>query len=188
MSSLAGNRGYTGQVSKLRGTGFNQVSVPTMSPEQMQLFQQMFSGASPGIQGGLGQLSQLASGGSPEFWEQMEAPAWRQFGEAQGQLASRFSGMGLGARKSSGFNNAASGMSADLAERLQANRLGLQQNAIRDLLGLGENLLNKNPYDTFLMPKKKSAWQELLGSASGGFGGLLGQFGGLGLLKKMRLF
>lgn len=152
---------YTGQVSKVKGTGYNQVSTPTMSPEQMQLFSSMMGGSAPGISSGLNNMSQMAQGGSPEFWEQLEQPAWNDFNKAQGQLASRFSGMGMGGRKSSGFSNASGGMAGEFSQKLQSRRMQMQQQAIKDLLGLGRELFSKDSYDTQFIPQKKSFWEEM---------------------------
>lgn len=177
----------TPTVSSLKGTGYNQIQFPRLSSEQQQLFSQVMGGASPGITAGLGNLSQLAAGGSPEYWKQLEAPAMRQFGELQGDIASRFSGAGTGARRSSGFQNTMGGASADLAERLQSQRLGLQQNAISQLMGLYGNLMGTEMYDTYLTPEKKklSKWRQLLGAGlpigGGILGGLLGGPMGAGL-------
>lgn len=168
----------TPTLSKLSGTGYKQLNLPTKSPEQMEMFRQLMGGAQGGIGPALGQISDLAGGGSPEMWQQLEAPAMRQFGELQGGLASRFSGMGGGARRSSGFQNTLGGASTDLAERLQSQRLGLQQSAQQQLLGLYQNLLGQDLFSTGLIPKKKPFWQELLGSASGGMGQGLGMLSG----------
>jgi hypothetical protein len=170
--------GSTGKASGLKGTGYKQVSTPNLSPEQMQLFQQLLGGSQGGIGAGLENLSGLAGGGQSQF-EQLEAPAMRQFQGLQGQLASRFSGMGSGARRSSGFQNASSGAATDLAERLQGQRLGLQQSAISQLLGLSNSLLGTSLSDNFLIPKKKSFLQELLGGLSGGLGQAGGSLAGL---------
>jgi hypothetical protein len=186
MTSLTGFRGgnaSTGSASGLKGTGYNQVSMPRLNPDQMQLFQQLLVGSSGGLQAGLSNLSQQAAGGSEDYWKQLEAPAMRQFGELQGQIASRFSGAGMGGRKSSGFNNAQSGAAAGLSEQLQSNRLGLQQSAIRDLLGLSHTLLGTDTQDNFLIPKKKPWWQDLLSGLGGAAGQAGGMFGGLGLGK-----
>ena len=78
--------------------------------------------------------------------------------------------MGSGARRSSGFQNTVTNAGTDLAERLQGKRMGLQQNAIEQLLGIGGKLLGTNLSDNYLIPKKKPFWQELLGSAAGGIG------------------
>lgn len=179
MSSFAGP---TGRSSGLKGTGYKQVSMPTMSPEQSQLFSQLIGGAGQGLGGGgLDYLSKLAAGGSPEMWEQLEAPAMRQFGGLTGQLASRFSGMGSGARRSSGFQNVMGEAGADLSERLAGQRMGLQQQAIRDLMGLSQSLLGQKTFESALIPKEMPFWKQLLGSAipglaqgASGFGGMAG--------------
>jgi hypothetical protein len=164
MTSMIGSTGMsrTGAVSGQNMTG-NQIpkgykagQMQQFTPEQMQLFQQMFGNLGPDSF-----LSRLA-GGDQSMFEQMEAPALRQFGELQGQLGSRFSGMGTGARRSSGFQNTTNQAASDFAQQLQSNRLGLQRQAIGDLMGMSNQLLNQRPYEQFLMKKQKPWWQELL--------------------------
>jgi hypothetical protein len=161
----------TPTVSKIKGTGYSQLQTPTMSPQQQQLFSQLFQGGQAGLTGGLNHLNQQAAGGNEEYWQQQEAPALRQFNELQGGLASRFSGMGSGARRSSGFQNTINSSTTDLAERLQGQRHGLQQNAIKQLMDLYGSLMGTNTFDTAFLEnkqKKRPFWQELLGSAAGG--------------------
>ena len=150
----------------------------------MQLFQQLLGGASGGIGSGLEHLSKLA-GGDQSYFDQLEAPALRQFGAVQGNLASRFSGMGSGARRSSGFGNTTSAAGQELSESLQSQRLGMQQNAISELLGLSQNLLGQQPYENYLQKKELSPLEELLAAFSGGFGSSAGQAGGSALMKKL---
>jgi hypothetical protein len=125
-------------------------------------------------------LSRLA-GGDPQLFEQMEAPAFRQFQALQGNIASRFSQ--AGARKSSGFQNTINQASQDFAAELQSRRMDYQRQAMGDLRGLYEEILGQRPYEQFIIqnaPKKPSFFQKLLGGSSSvagaGFGGL---FGGL---------
>lgn len=173
-------------VSKLKGTGYNRITMPTLNPQQMELFNQLYGGSKQGIGAGLDQLTQQAQG-TPDYWKQLEAPALRQFGELQGNIASRFSGMGSGARRSSGFQNTLGGASADLAERLQAQRTGLQQNAISQLLGIGNQLLGTSTFENSLIPKQKPWWQELISSAVPGISQGLGTAGSFGAMKKFGL-
>lgn len=156
----------TGQPAGLKGTGYQQVQ--TYTPEQMQLFQQMFGHTAPG-----GYLSRLAGGDQSQF-EQLEAPALRQFQGLQGQLASRFSGMGTGARHSSGFQNTANQAATDFAQQLQSQRMGIQRQALQDLMGMSGQLLGQSPYA--LTPEKRPFWQELLLSLAGGTGDFLSRF------------
>jgi hypothetical protein len=163
---MYGGSGLTPSSSKsLKKAGYEQVTTPRFTPEQMQLFQKLIGGSMGGIEAGLGNLSRLASGDESMFGE-LEAPALRQFGAVQGNIASRFSGAGSGSRRSSGFANTMTGASQSLAEQLQSQRMGLQQNAIQQLLGLGGSLLGQQPYESSLIPRKKPLWQDLLSHAS----------------------
>lgn len=151
--------------------GYKAGSVQNFTPEQMNLFKSLFSHVSP-----QSFTSQLASG-QPEAFEQMEAPALRQFNALQGNIASRFSGMGSGARNSSGFQNTLSSASSNFAQDLASRRQELQRQALMDLMGISESLLNQRPYEQFLVPKKKSFFESILGGASSGLGTLGGLFG-----------
>lgn len=149
-------------------SGYRKGSVQQFTPEMMQFFQQLMSQLGPDSF-----LSRLA-GGDESMFEEMEAPAWRQFQEAQGDLSSRFSDMGMGARGGSGFKNAANQQSSDFAMNLQAQRLALRNQAIKDLQGMGNQLLGQKPYENFLVEKKKksgSGWGSLIGAGIGGAGG-----------------
>jgi hypothetical protein len=175
-TGLTSGFGPTGVIPGLKSMGMRQVNLPTKNQGQMDLLNQLLSSTQSGLgQGGLQSLSGLASG-RPESFEAMERPAFRQFAGLQGSLASRFSGMGSGARQSSGFQNTMGEAGVDLAERLAGNRQNLQQNALKQLLGLSESLLGQSTFDSFLTPiqKKKKLWQKLLGpgiSLAGGVGG-----------------
>lgn len=186
---ITGYQGPTGASASRKATGGNVIpkgyergQLQQFTPEQMQLFKQMF--------GNLGPDSFLAklAGGDQSMFEQLEAPAMRQFQGLQGQLASRFSGMGTGARNSSGFQNTANQATSDFAQQLQSQRMGLQNQAIRDLMGMSNQLLGQRPTEQFLAPKKKPWWQELLGSLGGGVSQGLGTAGSLWGLGKLGMF
>jgi hypothetical protein len=149
-------RGPTGKTGNVTPKGYRLGQTQQFTPEQMQLFQQMFSHVGPDSF-----LSRLASGDESQF-EQLEAPALRQLGEFQGGLASRFSGMGLGARRGSGHQLAQGQLASDFAQQLQSNRLGLQRQAIQDLAGLSQSLLGQRPYETSLIKKQMPFWKQLL--------------------------
>lgn len=134
------------------------------SPEQMQLFQHLFSQLGPESF-----LSKLA-GGDESTFQQMEAPALKQFSALQGGLASRFSGMGMGARHSSGFQNTATQANSDFAQALQAQRTGLQQQALEDLMRYSQMLFAQQPY---ALREKREKQQSGRGSLIGAGGGAL---------------
>lgn len=156
--------GPTGKASGLSGTGYKQVTMPTQNANQQQLTQLLhglLGQQGGGFQKGLSQLAGMAGGDQSQF-EQMEAPALRQFGALQGNIASRFSGMGSGARQSSGFQNTMGEAGASLAEQLASKRMGYQQQALQQLLGISESLLGRPTFQSGFVPKKKPFWQELL--------------------------
>lgn len=184
-TSLGGPAGYgnaTGSSNALKGTGYRQVQTPNFTPEQSQLFQQLFSNVSPGSFTG-----RLASGDQSQF-QQLEAPAQKQFGEQLGQIASRFSGSGLGGRRSSGFSNATSSAAADFAERLQAQRMGIQRQAIQDLMGMSNQLLAQRPFENNYFKEQLPVWQQMLAGLGGGAGQFISGAGNLGAAKAFGLF
>lgn len=150
--------------------GYQTGSVQQFTPEQMQLFQSLFSHLSPGSY-----LSRLA-GGDESIFRDIEAPAWKQFGEAQGQNASRFSGFGMGARNGSGFQNSQNQASVDFATGLASRRQEMQRQAISDLLGMGNQLLGQRPQENFLVRKQNrpSFLQSLIGGGSALAGAAIG--------------
>lgn len=165
MSSMFGNMGVagpSGRVGNKIPSGYKQGQMQQFTPEQMQLFQQMFSHVGP-----QSYLSKLA-GGDEDIFNQIEGPALRQFSGLQGNIASRFSGMGSGARRSSGFQNTMNQGASDFAQDLQSRRQSLQQQALQELMGLSSNLLGQRPYEQFLIKKqqKKPFWQQALGMIS----------------------
>ncbi len=180
MTSLSGNMGSTGMQSPAGRTGnkipsgYKSGQMQQFTPEQMQLFQQMFGHAGPESF-----TSRLASGDQSTFGE-IEAPALKQFNELQGGLASRFSGMGMGARRSSGFQNTMTSAASDFAQQLQSQRQGLQRQALMDLRGMSQELLGHKPYEQFLIEKeKKKGFGGLIGGGIGaGIGGAIGLAGG----------
>lgn len=149
-------------------SGYKQYSVGQYTPEQMELHQQGFGHVGPESY-----LSKLAMGDQSAYKE-MEEPALRQFGELQGGLASRFSGMGLGGRKSSGFQNTMNSATQDFASQLQSKRQEMRRQAIMDLMGLSNQILGQRPYEKGLVEKPKSFLNELGSSFGGGLGEGLG--------------
>jgi len=177
MSSLYGGMPSTGQ--SLQGNmtmgnkipkGYEMGKIQQFTPEQMKLFQSLFGQLGPDSY-----LGKLAAGDEGIF-QDIEAPALRQFGQAQGQIASRFSGVNPGemsGRRGSGFMNTQSGLTGSFLEGLQSQRQGLQRNAINDLFNMSNKLLEQRPQEKFLAEKGSSFMQKFLED-------LLGEAGGIG--------
>lgn len=157
--------------------GYQQGRLQQFTPGQMSLMQQLMGNLGPNSF-----LSKLSSGDASQF-EQMEAPAWRQFNEAQGQNASRFSGMGTGARHGSGFKNSQSAAASNFAQDLQSKRLELQRQAINDMMGYGNQLLQQKPFQNFLVQDQPETnfWGDIAGKFASAIPGAVTGFmtGGL---------
>lgn len=182
MNSMVGYQGFRAPTGFGKGKatgdvipkGYKGGQIQQFTPDQMRLFSQLFSNVGPESY-----LSRLA-GGDESLFEEMEAPALRQFGQLQGNIASRFSGMGMGARKSSGFQNTMGQAASDFAQDLASRRQGLQRQAIIDLMGLSESLLGQRPYERFLTQKPENKTAELIGKLGGAVPGLISSFMGGG--------
>ena len=173
ISSLSGRRGPAGNIPK----GYAAGSIQQFQPEQMEAYRNQFPYISPGSQ--LAQQAQgLDSGFAPH-----EDYAKRQFQEFSGQNASRFSGMGMGARKGSGFQNLQTQGAQDFASQLAMQRQGLQRQALMDLMGISGQILGQRPQENFLVKKELPFWQQLGLGAVGGLSNAAGSFFGGGLGK-----
>lgn len=187
-SSLYGGRGSTGrgQMGGSTGgdkipSGYRQGQMQQFTPDQMRLFKRLF-----GMIGPNSYLSQLAEGDEGLF-EEMEAPALRQFGQMQSATASRFSGNQPGemsGRRGSGFFNTQGGQAQEFAEKLQGQRQGLQRQAQQDLFNMSQELLGQRPQEKFLVEKqqKQNPWAQIAGQFAGAIPGAAVKFftGGLG--------
>lgn len=155
--------------------GYDVGQLQNYTPEQQQLFNQRIGSLGPDSY-----LSRLASG-DQSLYEEMERPALQQFSGLQGNIASRFSGMGRGATRSSGFQNTQNQAAIDFASQLASTRQNLRQQAIRDLHGMSMDLLNQRPQEQFLIEpqQKKSFWEQLISGAAPAAGAALGFFSGV---------
>lgn len=182
MTSLSGNMGMrggpTGSQQSGKVAGYKTGRMQNFTPEQMQLFQSMFSQVAPGSD-----LSRMASG-DQSFYEQMEKSAMRQFGEMQAQNASRFSGMGMGARHGSGFQNSMNAATSNFVQDLASRRQALQRQALMDMTNMSSSLLGQRPYENFLVQpnEQPSFGQQVIGGAlpilGAGAGAIAGSYFG----------
>ena len=153
--------------------GYKQFAINNYTPEQEQAFQGAGGLISPDSF-----TSRLARGDQSAFGE-MEEPALRQFNDIQGGIASKFSGMGMGSRNSSGFQNSLTSAGQDFASQLQSKRMELRNNAIKDMMGMTSEFLGYRPQEKGLVqkpPKEKKQWGSMIGSGLGAVVG--GVYGG----------
>jgi len=166
--------------SRLEGdkVGGNQKvrQLQNYTPEQMELQRRGEERVGSGSY-----LDRLASG-EPGMFNEVEAPAYRQFNELQGGMASRFSqgggGQGaIGSRRSSGFQNTANAAASNFAQDLQSNRMALTRQAQQDLFNMSQGLLSNKPYDRWVEENQDQGFD--WGGAAGAAGGaIVGGFTG----------
>ncbi len=179
MSSMSGNTGFNNGSKKskisMKPKGYSQFSQYT--PEQHEISSQRQQLTSPDSY-----YARLA-GGDEEAFNEMEAPAYRDFNQTIGHLASRFSNLGgkgsLSSRKSSGFQNQMGQAASNFAQDLYSKRHSLRSEAIKGLHSMYGDLLNEQPYG--LVEKKKPFWQQATLAAipeiaEGGFKAAKGMF------------
>lgn len=146
-------------------TGYDLIKLPTLGPGQKRVYNQLQSTFGRGAKG-LDLFSRLAGGDTSGF-EQLEKPAMRQLQEQiLPQVAQRYAGQGI--RGSSGLQTSLSSAAEKFGESLQSQRLGIQQQALNQLLGLGQQLLGTPTEQNVLMRQPESIWSQLLGSLVGG--------------------
>jgi hypothetical protein len=159
-----------GEAGDIIPTGHRLGKIGQFDEKQTDLYNRSFENLGPDSY-----LSRLSMGDQSLF-DEMEAPALRQFNQIQGNLASRFSGAGLGARNSTGFQNTSNQYTSNFVQDLQSRRQDLQRQATIDLMGLSRELLNQRPYEKFLTKKQYPQQQpdqsgDLLGGLLNGIGG-----------------
>ena len=162
--------------------GYEMYGLPTMGGGQKQLYD-LFKGQFEGGAGNVFQKLFGLAGGEPGQFAQLEAPALAQFQQQIApQIAQRYAGSGIGS--SSGMQNSIAGAGGNLAQNLQSQRLGIMQQSMRDVLGIGEHLLGM-PTQQYGLVQKENLLRDLmqlLGQAGGTAGGIWGglKLSGLG--------
>ena len=181
MSSLSGSTGFNAgprqSKIKMKPKGYSQFSEYTPEQHDISAQRQQLSGPDS-------YYSKIA-GGDEQAFNEIEAPAMRQFQALQGQVASRFSNLGgkgsLSSRRSSGFQNEMNQATSNFAQDLAAKRHSLRSEAIQGLHSMYGDLVNESPYG--LVEKKKPFWQQatlsaIPGLAEGGSKAASSYFGG----------
>ncbi len=177
-SSMSGGKGF-GKFASMGGgggdiipKGYNKGQINNWNPEQSQIFKNSVKQVSPDSY-----TSRLAAGDQSLF-EEMEAPANRQFNETLSGIADRFSQAGTGGRHSSAFQNATTAAGSNFIQDLQSRRGELQRNAIADLMGMSHQLLGERQYDKFIAekPQKPNYWGQIGGALAGAIPGAIGGF------------
>jgi len=159
--------GPTGKPGNKFPSGYKQYQLSNYTPEQMGLHQSQYQHVDDNSF-----LSKLAMG-DEETYNQLEAPAFRDFNKEIGNISSRFSGFGTGGRHSSGFQNTMGAAASNFAQDLQANRIKTRMKALEELMSFSDRILGQKPYETGLVKKEHqpSGWGSAIGAGVGATGG-----------------
>lgn len=161
-------------------------TLPTMNPQQMQIFNQLLQSMqgmggiqnNPLYQSGADYWQSLLRGDDEAFAD-FEAPFKRQFNEETVPgLAERFSNIGSGSQNSSAFGQALSSAGSSLTENLAALRGGLRNQAAQQALGYAQqpysNMMDALGMQTMAYSQKPQKqmpfWQQLLVGMAPGVG------------------
>jgi hypothetical protein len=164
LSSIFGHR-KAKQQAKRDAQNPPVMNVPTMTPGQISFINEM---GKYGLQGAQDQYPRLM-GDLYQGFQPVDALARMNYMQQQAPgIAEQFTGMGMGAQRSSAFpqylSESARQLESGLAQQRQAfgmNQLGAQQNFMSLLAGQG---LQKQ-FEPIVAQKAPSPWPGLLGSA-----------------------
>lgn len=154
--------------------GFGQYNLPALGAGQRDIYGllqgKFMQGGGDAFQNLLG-MSQ----GNEDVFSKLEAPMMQKFQrEILPSIANRYGGAGIS--NSSGMQNAMTSAATDLGTQLQAQRAGLMQQSMRDVLGIGEHLLG-TPTQQFGLYQKEN-WlrniMQMIGNAGAQMGGMYG--------------
>lgn len=178
---LRGSRGSSGSSFNDRSTGdiipkgYTKGRLSNFDEQQKGLYNEQFSRLGPDS------FTSRLAGGDQSIFDEIEAPALRQFTDISANIANRFSGQGIGGRRSSGFQNAQTAAGSNFAQQLQANRQQLMRQALQDIMGYSNTILGQRPYEQDLFEKQQkgpSAGNQFLQGLTSLAGGAVGSFAG----------
>lgn len=135
-------------MDSLFGTSAKPTTKPLYLPGQENVLEQLLQGAQQQIPSGLRNLQNIL-GGDEETFKAFQRPARRAFEqETLPSIAERFTGMfGPGSQQSSAFGQALGTAGRELEENLLSSRIGMQQNALSQLLSLLSAGLSPRQYE-----------------------------------------
>jgi len=157
------------------GEGEKTKTKPIYNPEQEQLLNTALGGLQQQLPMGLGNLKNIL-GGDQETFDAFFAPARRQFEQKTlPSIAERFTGtLGEGSQRSSAFGQQLGEAGRALEEDIFSQKLGLQQNALGQLLQLLGPALSPRQFE-YTVPRRPGFLENILGAVAQGAGaGLTG--------------
>ena len=143
---------------------------PMFLPQQQQILENITGALQEQLPVGLENL-QAILGGYPEKFERFFTPARRRFEqETLPTIAERFTGaLGEGAQRSSAFGQQLGRAAREFEEDVFSQRLGMQQEALNQLLSLLSPTLSPRRY-RYVRPRQPGLLEDLLSGSLRGIG------------------
>lgn len=130
-----------------------------LSPKQQEIWDLYQQAAASGFEDAANYYKSILAD-DPELYQQLFAPEIQRYQrETIPQLAEQFAGLGSGGINSSGFQQAATGAGADLAERLAGMRANLKGQAASGMAGMAQGLLTPTDNLYYQQPQQGFAEQ-----------------------------
>ncbi len=159
----------------LSGTNLSTMNIG-MPGANRQIFDQLQAGVSGGLTPALQEQAKLAVG-DPSKFADMEADTMRSFQrEIVPQMTEQFSNLGL--LDSTNLGGAIGSASADLASKLRSQRFGMQQDALKQLLDVSQNLM-RTPVETtgfYQQPQQSTAMGQIGAATASAAGDALSSY------------
>jgi hypothetical protein len=135
--------------------GYSPVVMPKYNPQQQDFLKNLLNQLQGGSSSAVQHLSQMAAG-SPAAFEGQEAQAMKFFNNKLApSISQQYAHQGM--LGSSAFQGSLANAGQELSENMYNQRQDLQQQSIRDLLGLSTSLATNptNEYGVVAKPKKE---------------------------------
>ncbi|MDC7243651.1 MAG: hypothetical protein PQJ44_06920 [Sphaerochaetaceae bacterium] len=132
-----------------------------LTPEQQEIWRKYKEAADSGFMDAANYYKSILAD-DPELYNQLFASELQRFErETMPDLAEQYAGLGSGGINSSGFQLAASGAGADLAERLAGMRANLKGQAATGMSQMAQGLLTPTDYVAYQQPQSGFAEKAL---------------------------
>lgn len=156
------------------GEGQKTQTKPIYNPQQESLLNQILGSLLSPLGSGVQNLQNIL-GGDQASLDAFQRPARRDFEQQTlPTIAERFTGQfGEGSQRSSAFGQSLGTAGRELEENLSSQRIGMQGNALSQLMQLLGPATSPRQYE-YTTPGSPGALQELLSSIAGGAGGAIG--------------
>lgn len=137
---------------------YRRISSPLLNDFSRDSLRSLMQQLSPYTTGAISQLGQQAINPNADEYRQASIDQFQQ--DDLPRILQQYGGFGSG--KNSGLNNALALGAQNLGQNIASRREGMQNDAIRQLLGLQTQLINTRTDEYGFMPKKENYMTKIM--------------------------